>query len=89
MPGKKKSGQEISVYLPYEKIEEIERVKGPYITTSKFILWCLNQVLETRSGKERTPLGAKVGDQAPNVVEDSSNIELNTRPAREGLLGVS
>jgi hypothetical protein len=70
MPGQKKSGREISVYLPYEKLEQIEEMKGSYITTSKFILWCLEQVLDGK--KEKTPLGATVGSQAPKATETAA-----------------
>lgn len=63
MPGTKKSGKEISVYLPYEMLERLERVRGDYLTNSKFILWCLNQVLDGKI--EKIPHGVEVGNQAP------------------------
>jgi hypothetical protein len=88
MPGQKKSGREISVYLPYEKLDQIEKAKGSYITTSKFILWCLEQVLDGKI--EKTPLGASVvPSQAPNSLHSSeTNISQNP-PAKEDLVGVS
>jgi hypothetical protein len=98
MPGQKKSGREISVYLPYEKLDQIQKAKGNYITTSKFILWCLEQVLDGKI--EKTPLGASVvPSQAPNSLEDSSSPSSNTLttlpakdvvvPNQEGLTSVS
>jgi hypothetical protein len=89
----KKVGIEISVYLPFERIRQIDTLRGNYTTRSRFILWALDQVINS---KKETPLGAQVGSQAPNSLDSSSNTTLTT-PSKEdqqlsiegGLAGVS
>jgi hypothetical protein len=89
MVGKKKMGEQISVYLPYEKLEQIERIKGPYITTSKFILWCLDQALTSpTTEKQKIPQGATLAtNQAPSGFESQTNDDLSS-PVKERLVHV-
>jgi hypothetical protein len=87
MPGTKKSGREISVYLTFQRLEQIERIKGRYLTTSKFIDWCLQQVLDGKI--EKIPPGATVSSPAPSGADSSfSNNTANT-PVEEVAAGVS
>lgn len=92
---KGRSGEELCVYLPEGKIEEVDRVRGQYFTRSKFVLWALDRaILEASSGTmkfEKIPPGATVGSQAPSG-KDSPSAPPSTMKeiiAEEGLACVS
>jgi hypothetical protein len=98
---KGRSGEELCVYLPAGKIDEVDKARGQYFTRSKFVLWALDRAIEEVSSgimrlEKETPLGATVRSQAPNSLDSSSNTTLTT-PSKEdqqlsiegGLAGVS
>ena len=87
MVGKEKLGRQVSIYLPYERIEQIERVKGDYVTTSKFVLWCLVQVLDNLriENKENVPPGAMVSSPAPSGQDSSVLTKAQTTSSPGGV----
>lgn len=45
------NGEELYAYLPKGKLAEIDRVRGPYLTRSKFVLLAIDEVLKSKDSK--------------------------------------
>lgn len=76
----RKSGTEVSIYIPREMLREIDRRKGQYFSRSKFVYWALNEFLKGNDIAdgisdivEKIPRGAKVGYQAPSGIGSQSD----------------
>lgn len=74
---KGRSGEELCVYLPAGKIDEVDIARGQYFTRSKFVLWALDRAIEeVRTGTVRIEKGAsnsaQVTSQALHEEQDSS-----------------
>ena len=81
---KRKNGEEVSVYLPYETIRQIDKRKGEYLSRSRFVYWALNEFLkgnDISNGianmiEKRAPQGATVSSPTPSEEVVGSNKEL-------------
>jgi hypothetical protein len=95
---KRKNGEEISIYLPYQTIKQIDERKGEYLSRSRFVYWALNEFLKgndiadgiSNVIEKGVPQGAQVSSQTPSgKVGAASNNDVQTKPpVREELARV-